>query len=580
MTNIDEVLANRDDLAKFEHNARLAFALEQRYQLDDVETEASNCLTDGEDDCKCDLIYIDRDSRTITVAQAYESQDPNKTNPPANKASDLNTAVNWLFSGRDIEELPTQIRQAAREIREALENGKVDTVEIWYVHNLNESKPIEDVLKTVEIAARDLLKTNFPSLRNISVLGIEVGKRTLQEWFARSTTPILVSDKFEVEISAGYEVSGNNWKAFVTAVRGDWLHSLYKNHGQNLFSANLRGYLGSRKKDDNINNSIKHTVSDMPDKFWVFNNGITALVNKFEVKSKNKVVVSGLSIVNGAQTTGSIGTLSVPPPAELLVPARFVECTAAETVASIIRFNNSQNIMKAADFRSNDSVQKRLQEEFGAIPDSSYSGGRRGVPGERTKKQGTLIPADAVAQCLACFQGDPEVAYNNKSDIWISDTLYPKYFNPKTSAAHIVFVYSLLRCIDEVKQELKGKHESGALSEKQQKAYEFLKKRGSLFMALSGIAGCMEEILQQPIPNKFRLSFGHQVSVETGMRYWKPVVTMCLPFFWQLGSGIENGLNNKQAVTVALNNFSSMLQSYLESSEIPAAKNFAAFVER
>ena len=43
-------------------NSLLLYALQLRYDIEDIISVASEALTDGSDDKKCDLIYIDRDS--------------------------------------------------------------------------------------------------------------------------------------------------------------------------------------------------------------------------------------------------------------------------------------------------------------------------------------------------------------------------------------------------------------------------------------------------------------------------------------------------------------------------------------
>src|SRR5690606_5991589 len=120
-------------------------------------------------------------------------------------------------------------------------------------------------------------------------------------------------------------------------------------------------YLGSRKADSNINNGIKESASSSAEHFFVYNNGITALTNKFEFKD-NKLTIEGVSIVNGAQTTGAIGSLQTKPDSLLKIPIRFIKCNNSETVAAIVKFNNSQNKVNAPDFRSNDEVQKRITQ--------------------------------------------------------------------------------------------------------------------------------------------------------------------------------------------------------------------------
>ena len=82
------------------------YALQLRFNIDDIHSVASDSLTDGGDDKKCDLIYIDRDNGFAIVAQGYMKQNPQESDlAPSNKASDLNTASAWIFSSNMDKEL-------------------------------------------------------------------------------------------------------------------------------------------------------------------------------------------------------------------------------------------------------------------------------------------------------------------------------------------------------------------------------------------------------------------------------------------------------------------------------------------
>ena len=78
---------------------------------------ASEALTDGSDDKKMDLIFLDVDSKRIVLAQGYYSL-KTRNEAPANKASDLNTAAAWLFSGNP-DEVPETMRPAIQACRTA-----------------------------------------------------------------------------------------------------------------------------------------------------------------------------------------------------------------------------------------------------------------------------------------------------------------------------------------------------------------------------------------------------------------------------------------------------------------------------
>ena len=76
--------------------------------------------------------------------------------------------------------------------------------------------------------------------------------------------------------------------------------------------------------------------------------------------------------MNGAQTTGSIANLEEMLSPDLQVAIRFVKSNRDVIIANVVRFNNSQNRLQAADFRSTDPIRERLRTEFEAVPDAEY----------------------------------------------------------------------------------------------------------------------------------------------------------------------------------------------------------------
>ncbi|WP_333653081.1 hypothetical protein [Dissulfurispira sp.] len=84
------------------------------------------------------MVYINKDDGIAVVLQCHFST-KEKEEAPANKASDLNTAISWLLQ-RPIEELPERILSSAKEIRDGINSGDINSLHIWYVHNLPESK--------------------------------------------------------------------------------------------------------------------------------------------------------------------------------------------------------------------------------------------------------------------------------------------------------------------------------------------------------------------------------------------------------------------------------------------------------
>jgi len=556
--------SKRKDLEQYGDNAHLLFSLELRFRIDDIDTVAASALTDGTNDKKCDLIYFDEDTETLIIAQGYYSKSPGKKKEaPSNKASDLNTAIGWIFSSKK-EDLPQQIAPASLEIRDLLQNDQIKSIEIWYTHNLTESKNVQAELKIVEQSLSSALKSKFKKSDVQNITAIEVGKNTLNKWYNALLNPIQVTDSFDIAINGGYQISAGDWEAFVTAIPAAWLYTAFNTHKSAIFSANVRGYLGSRRSSRNINHGIKVTAQKDSAHFWAYNNGITALVLDFNLdKAKKKLTITGLSIVNGAQTTGAIGSLENVPTAETMVQARFVKCKSDLTIQNIIKYNNSQNEIEASDFRSNDAIQKRIKQEFQAQYSSmQYTGARRGGHEDIAKRSSNFISADTVAQAIASFQLDPSTAYNNKSQIWISDGTYAKYFNDHTTASHIVFVLSLLRAIENHKLNLIEISSQSTLTDSQQTELSFLRQRGATFLLLSAISNCIESFLGKPVISKYKTHFKNTKLSLVGYRNkWEPIVEAVIPFCSQLEPAVKVGLKNADTVKTALNQFKTMVEA-------------------
>lgn len=563
MENWEQALAARDDLEIYGDNALGLFALALRYQIDDLHSVAAEAITDGSDDKKCDILHIDLEEELAVIAQCYTCS-KHKASAPANKASDLNTAIGWLLQ-RPLKDLPVRLRQLAEELRSAIEADQIRQLQFWYIHNLPESDNVHSELKTVEASAKAAL-ASFGNSGKVQVSAHEIGRKRLGEWYSDTLSPILVSETIEIEVAGGFEIKGDNWRAYVAPIPARVLSTLYRKHKSKLFSANVRDYLGSRRSDANINNGIKKSAEISPGDFWVYDNGVTILVNSFDLVEKSKkpkLLISGMSIVNGAQTTGAIGSLKKLPSPEVMVPARFVYTSDPELVRNIIQFNNSQNKITASDFRSTDRIQKRLKEQIAKIPDAEYEGGRRGGHSDVITRSKKLLPSYTVGQALASFHGDPVVAYNQKSNIWVSDRLYAKYFPEEITGAHVVFAYTLLRAVEEGKKNLaaKFKEKPNLLTSQEETLLEYFRHRGSTYLLVSAIAGSLETILGHKVPNRFRIFFGDEMSPAKGKDHWSQIIEVTSPFTTQLSEAFSDGLKNTEKVNAAQSTFRSLVQA-------------------
>lgn len=250
------------------------------------------------------------------------------------------------------------------------------------------------------------------------------------------------------------------------------------------------------------------------------------------------------------------------------VPVRFVQTNNSDLVLNIIQFNNSQNKVTASDFRSTDKIQKRLKNEISTIPNAEYEGGRRGGFGDAIKRRQYLLPSYTVGQSLAALHGDPVTAYNQKTDIWINDRLYSKYFNEDTTGSHIIFSYSLLRAVETRKLMLmnKAKKSDASLTQSEDKQLNFLRKRGSIYLLVSSIAACLEVFLARRIPNLYRLSFG-QISPHEAQKIWSEIVDVTAPLSAQLEEAINDGLKSMERVNLAIQKFQGLIEVTSDANE-------------
>ncbi len=448
-----------------------------------------------------------------------------------------------------------QLLAARDELLDALANNELDDLELWYVHNLSPFGDADVELEQAATAAKSILSTLGHA--DVNVRGVQVTPLKVDEWLRSNDGRVVIHDKMIVPCAQWISEEGDGWKGVYTTVSAAWLRGLYTKYtSERLFAGNIRGDMKPRRSQGDINNGIQRTITDKPGRLWAYNNGITALVERLDT-SGDELIIRGISIVNGAQTTGSIGRLNESstknPAARVLI--RFVESADPAVVRDISTFNNTQNEILPSDFRSSDPTQARLVREFDDTGIAVYWGPRRGGSSRGARRPSDLLDADLVAQALAAFHGFPDTAYHAKNQIWRDNAIYDRFFSDKTTAAHVVFCVGLIRAVREYKMELRLLEVRTGL---QNKIHEFFSNRGSDFLMTFAIAACIEEILGKAIVDKWKLSFGDTVSLEVAEEYWLPVVKAVTNYVDQLMPAARSGnLRDRKRVDTAASDFQS-----------------------
>lgn len=468
-----------------EGNAHLVWTMALYLEEPDIEALASEALIDGPDDKKIDFVYLDRDAKRIVLAQGYFSK-TQKDSAPANKAADLNTAAAWLISG-PLGDIPHQLLPAIEECRTALGDGDIGAIELLYVHNLPESV---NVTKELQTAAAHLRKA-FGEDSTTVVSSRELGSSTIEHLFATQESHIEVRDEIFCPAKTEFSTAGPKWKASVVSVPGIWLHELFSKHGDSLFSANYRGFLGITRRR-RINTGIRQSAEVKPKDFWVFNNGITLLTLAC-TPTRDGTRLNGVSVINGAQTTGSIGAVDAKrfDLKEVRVLCRVIECADPQTIGDIVKYNNTQNEITTWDQYSNDSEQNRL---FGEFHDLEHTYVRK--RGFRSK--GDQIGIEEVAQPLLAFHGKFQDANRGKNQIFDRRPLYSNAFEGK-KARHILFVYTLARAIDERRIELKTKSNEGKIISLEEDQLALFRNLRFKHFLIAVVAKSLETILGRKV---------------------------------------------------------------------------------
>jgi hypothetical protein len=219
------------------------------------------------------------------------------------------------------------------------------------------------------------------------------------------------------------------------------LVNLHKTHGVALFSRNIRNGLGTKRSD--VNKAIIDTLREKPADFEFLNNGVTIIADKVEpagIKAGVRSVrLSGLSIINGAQTVSSAAAFMKETPDHDISNA-FVQVTLIQSDGvkefgdAVTHARNNQNVVVASNFVALDEQQERLRRELAEL-------GYRYVykAGEDASLLDPLqIDIREAAQALALTLPDPRVVVMLKRQpgdlLTVGSDTYKLVFGSKTKA--------------------------------------------------------------------------------------------------------------------------------------------------
>ncbi|MDT3706284.1 MAG: AIPR family protein [Thiobacillus sp.] len=175
-----------------------------------------------------------------------------------------------------------------------------------------------------------------------------------------------------------------DYQGYLAVIPGDALAELYDSYGSKLLEGNVRSYLSASGK---INKGIQGTIRKEPERFFVYNNGISATATSATVvetpMGHRLVSARYFQIVNGGQTTASLHVASRKDKADLqaihvqmklsVVTARDIE-KLDDMIQSIAMYSNKQNKVSDADFFSNHPYHRAVERLSRRIPTPRVGG--------------------------------------------------------------------------------------------------------------------------------------------------------------------------------------------------------------
>lgn len=448
---IDVSDVSNNDSHQFETRALAAYALVMRTDLEIQ--QACNHVTDGYDDMGLDAIYLDESQKKLFVVQ---SKWRTKGSGAINQGEMLNfvEGVKRILN-EDLSGANNKILAKSMDIDKALTQMGYQ-IQALFVHTGNqeagkyEMRPMEELMRSTNDEVSTILL--FEEIR-FGAVYTSLSKGQEQQ------SSIDIDDV----ILSNWGAVDTPFKAYYGTISAATVGEWFNNHGNSLFAKNIRFYKGNT----DVNEGMKKIILHEPEKFYYYNNGIKLLCDSVERKARNSTScenglfsLKGVSLVNGAQTTGTIGSVFLENPEQVgkaRIMIQIIDLSEVDdmvTASQITKLSNTQNRIENKDFASLDPEQERLRSELAFCHyDYLYKSG------DAITNMDRQVSFDEATVSLACLNSDISYAVTAKRSVGaltedINKHPYKVLFNASTNS--FALVNSVL-CMREVEKYLQIK---------------------------------------------------------------------------------------------------------------------------
>lgn len=421
--------------------------------LDVSDEEAEDSITDGSKDRGVDAIYVDdRDgANSIHVFQfKYVSSFENtKKNFPSGEIDKLVSFFEDLLDmNKSMEDTCNPILwNKVQEIWASLDKPS-PSIEVHFCGNLLPMESGERSRADSALGKFKYFNVHHHSLDTIVNLFID--KKSAQ-----------INNQIQVVDKDYFDRTDGSIRGLICTVEASEIVRLIKspedpeNVLKEIFNDNVRVYLSRTNK---INRKIIETaISEDGPLFWYLNNGITMTCDSFSYpkgKRAPTIELKNIQIVNGGQTSNALFEANKIAPEKLddvLILVRIIETKSQPVSLAIAESTNSQTPIKSRDLRSNDEIQKKLEEAFEGM----------GLFYERKLKQysekpkGTRVDALSAGQAHLAYSLElPEVAKKDRGRVFAD--LYDQVFTEELTVDELLGALKILNIIEAEKRKVQA----------------------------------------------------------------------------------------------------------------------------
>ena len=442
----------------FETRALAAFALIMKSGLE--VTQASVQVTDGYHDMGIDAIFLDETQKKLFLVQSKWRAD-GVGSITQDEMSNFAQGVQRVLE-EDLAGANDKIIAKSIDIDVALTQMGYQ-IHVIFIHTGNQ--------KANDYVSRPILQLMEKTNDEISTILL------FDEFNFRDIYSFLANGQKQPGINLD-DVILSNWgkvdAPFVSyygtisaATVGEW----YKNFGNALFAKNIRFYKGNT----DVNEGMKKVLLQEPEKFYYYNNGIKLLCKSIKRKAKDSTTnatglfaLEGISLVNGAQTTGTIGSLFLDNPEQIskaIVMIQIIDLSSvdSETTTQITRLSNTQNRIENKDFAALDPEQDRLRTEL-TFTHYSYLY----KSGDKITNLERQISFDEAIVALACLNADISYTVIAKGNVGalsedITKMPYKALVNRSTNSYallnSVLYMREVERCLQDKKEQVNSNRE-------------------------------------------------------------------------------------------------------------------------